>query len=367
MLRTRAAETPMSETNLISQDTPLWTESMLWDTQCALDSGVGYKDNVLLSAVDARGTAISINGFDLVVIRLPLDGWQMEGVVIGEDGRYWRNIGTNSQDSFNSSFRVQRELPDRWQIGLELRSLYEKQVLDVTTRSAAPATALVEGYAITAAPSVRKDFKAGLWLQVEMSMTRWLLDAPLDDYWDFGPVATVGFNLGQHSDVTASYGASYQQHAQWVALDDYGRPLPPNLEVFQDQTEFAWRQYWDAHQHLRTSSRFIFAYDQDNGGGYFNYYQYQIVEDILWQTDDWQVKGSAQQIYEEYPVQGVGRLNGKFLNRNFLVLSLEVQRRLLKHLKGFAKVEYQRGHSNYADNLGDYTARTFTCGLRWEF
>jgi hypothetical protein len=44
-----------------------------------------------------------------------------------------------------------------------------------------------------------------------------------------------------------------------------------------------------------------------------------------------------------------------------------VERRLFKQWKGFGKVEYQRGHSNYSGNAGDYMARIFSCGLRWEF
>jgi hypothetical protein len=366
-LRSRGGDNPPSATNLISGDESLWTQSMLWDQQGALWSGVGYKDNVLLSAFNPQGSAFFVNGLDLMVLRLPLDGWKVVGLFDGDDIRYWRNVGTDSEDLFISSLRVQREFPDGWQIGLEGRGLYEKQVLDISTSTGAPATALVEGYGITAQPSVRKDFKAGLWVQVEMPFTRWLLQAPLDDYSEFGPVVTLGGDFGRGSTVSVSYGASYQDHSGWVALDQYGRPLSQHLEIFQDRTELAWLQYWDSHRYLRSSTRFIFAYDQDNGGGYFNYYQYQIVGDLRWQTANWLVKGAVQQVYELYPVQGVGILNGQLLNRNLLDLSFEVERRLYKNLKGYGKVQYQRGHSNYADDAGDYTASTYACGLRLEF
>jgi hypothetical protein len=366
-LQARAVEPSPSETNLISGNTPLWTESMLWDKQCAVYSGLGYNDNVLWSAFNPRGSPFFLNGLDLTVLRLPLDGWKVEGLLTGDDMRFWRYVGTDSEDLLISSVRVERELADGWRVGLEFRGLDEKQVLDISTSSGLPATALVDGYGITGRPSVRKDFNIGLWLQVDLSVTRWSLASPLDDYWEFGPVTTVGYNFGTHSDITASYGASYQPHDEWVALDFYGQPLPQHLEFFQDRTEFAWHQYWDPHQRLRSSARFVFAYDEDNGGGYLNYYQYQIVGDILWQTADWQIKASAQQAYELYPVEGVGRLNGQHLNRNFLNLSVEIERRLFKRLKAFGKAEYQRGRSNYVDGAGDYIARVFSGGLRWEF
>jgi hypothetical protein len=366
-LRSRGGEGPPSEPDLISGNEALWTQSMLWDEQIALYSGVGYKDNVLLSPFNPRGSAFVIDGVDLAVMRLPLDGWQVEGVVVGDDIRYWRNVGTNSEDSLICSLRVQRELADGWRVALEGRGLDEKQVLDISTSEAVPATALVKGYGITATPSLRKDFQDGLWVQVEVPVTRWSLAAPLDDYWELGPLVTVGYNISQYSDLAASYGASYQPHDNWVALDRYGRPLPQLLEIFQDRTELAWHQYWDSKRRLRSSTRLIFADDQDNGGGYFNYYEYQIVQDVLWQTANWQIKASVQQVYELYPVEGVGVLNGQHLDRNLTDLSFEVQRRLFKHFKGFGKFEYQRGHSNYAAGAGNYTTRTYSCGLRWEF
>ena len=367
MLNSRGAETSQSDTNLIAENEPLWTESMLWDKQIALWSGVGYNDNVLLSPFNPRQSAFSINGLDLMVLRVPLDGWQIVGSIVGDDIRYWRNVGTNSEDSFLSTLRVQRLLPDGWRLGLELRGVFEKQVLDISTLVSMPETALVEGFGFTVQPSIRKDFPLALWLQLEMPYTHWYLQSPLDAYWEYGPVVTLGHDFGKYADVTLSYGASYQYHSEWVALDAYGRPLPQHLEVSQRRAELAWHQYWDSHRHWRSSTRLVFAYDQDNGGGYFNYYQYQAIEDLRWQSANWQIKAGAQWVDEIYPIQGVGILNGEILARRLADLSLEVERRLYKELKGFGKFDYQQAQSNYAFNAGDYTARTVTFGLRWEF
>jgi hypothetical protein len=371
-----AAETGLSETNLIPENMKLWTESMLWSEQTTFSSGVGYNNNVLLSAFNPRGSAFFINGLDLMVIRVPLDGWQIVGAITGDDTRFWRNVGTDREDSFIGSLRVERELPDGWQAGLEARGLYEDQVLDTSTDSGVPATELVEGYGITGIPSLRKDLVAGLWLKVEVPVTRWYFQAPLDDYWEFGPVVTAGCDFGKRADVTASYGATWQPHDQWVTLnsfglpprDPYGNPLPPQrLVILQHQVELAWHQYWDSHRRWRSSTRLIFAYKEDNGSGWFNYYQYQVVEDLRWQTADWKIEGSAQLAYEDYPVQISEEGYSQTLYRNLLDLSLEVEHRLFKGLKGFAKIEYQRAISNEGLNAGDYNGTTVSGGVRWEF
>ncbi len=366
----REAETSLSETNLIPADTRLWTESMLWDEQLTVESGLGYKDNVLLSAFNPHGSAFCINGLDLMVMRLPMDGWKIVVAVVGDDIRYWHNVGADREDLFVGSLQIERELSHGWQAGLEARGLYEDQVLDITTSQGTPTTALVEGYGLTAQPSVRKELIAGWWLKLEVPVTRWLLAAPLDDFWEFGPVVTAGHDFGRRADVTVSYGATDQIHDEWLAVDAFGvQPLPQHLEIFQQQMELAWHQYWDAHRRWHSGSRLIFADRKDNGSGYFNYYEYQAIEDLSWQTDDWQIKGSAQIAYEDYPIQSTAPNNhsSQTLYRNLWSLSLETERRIFKGLKGFAKCEYQRAISNEAGGAGDYHAATVTGGLRYEF
>ena len=340
---------------------------MLWDKQINLSSGVGYKDNVLLSSYNPRGSQFFINGLDLVVLRVPLDGWQVVGSLVGDDIRYWQRVGTNSEDSIIASLRVQREMSHGWRAGMEVRGTYEKEVLDISTSQALPTTALVDGYGYTLQPSLRKDFDPGFWLQLEVPVSHWFFQAPLDEYWEYGPVVTVGHDFGKAADVTLSFGESYQPHAKWVALDQYGRPLRHSLELDQQRVELAWQQYWDSHHYLRSSTRLVFAFKQDNGGGYFNYYQYQAVQDLRWQTDNWLVKGSFQLAYEIYPVQGIGILNGEILGRDLLNLSLEAERRIYRGLKVFGNWEYQQAHSNEAASAGDYLARTISFGLRYEF
>jgi hypothetical protein len=340
---------------------------MLWDEEGDVSSGVGYNDNVLLSSTNHPGSGFYINGLDLVVTRLPMDGWQVVGAITGDDIRYWRNVGTDSEDSFLASLTVEREFPAEWQAGLELRDLYEKEVLDIANSEGVPTPTLVEGYGITEEPYVRKNLPAGFWLKLEMPVTRWLLAEPLDNYWDFGPVVTAGCNIGSRTDVSVSYGASYQQHDDWMALNDEDEQLPQRLDIFQQSVEVAWHQYWDANRRWQSSTKLSYGKREDNGAGYFNYSQYQAVEDLHWQADGWDIKGSAQIAYEDYPIQGVGVLNGETLHRKLFDLTLEGERRIYKHLNGFAKLEFQRAISNFINDGDDYTGTSVSGGLRWEF
>lgn len=367
VISARAAPDASSDTNLIPAHTPLWTESMLWDKQLTVSSGFGYKDNVLLSSFAPRGSQFFINGLDLMLLRLPLDGWQVVGSVIGEDIHYTQQVGTNSADLFVASLRVQREMPAGWKAGLEVRGTYEKEVLDISTSQGNPATALVDGYAYTLQPSLRKDFDRGSWLQLQIPVTHWFFQAPLDEYWEYGPVVTAGQDFGEAAEMALSYGLEEQPHEEWVALDAYGRRLKSPLKIEQQRLELAWRQYWDSAHNWRSSSRLVFAPRRDNGGGYFNCYQYQAAQDLSFQTTNWLVKASVQLVYEIYPVQGVGILNGEILGRDLVTLSFEGERRLYRGLKVYGKWDYEQVHSKEAGGAGDYVARTVSFGLRYEF
>jgi hypothetical protein len=369
LFRLQGADLSLSETDLIPKDLQLWDESMLWSDQISVFSGLGYKDNVLLSPFNPHGSAFVVNGLDAVIIRLPLDGWKVEGTISGEDRQYWRDVGTSSEDLFIAGLRLQREWVEGWQAGLELRGLYENRVLDISPQPRVPATVLVRGESFTVQPSLRKDLVSGWWLQLEMPVSRYWLASPLDDYWEFGPVVTAGYDIGKRSEITLNDGVTYQNHNAWVAYADPNGnlPLPQKLEIFQNQTELAWRQYWDAHLRWQTFTHLVFDSLEDNGGGYFNEYQYQVLQDLRWQTADWLIKGSVALSYEDYPVQGVGKLNGQTLYRDLWDLSGEVERRLYKRLKVYAKLEYQRAISNEVLDAQDYHATTVSGGLRWEF
>jgi len=338
---------------------------MLWDKQISVSSGLGDKDNVLLSAFNPRGSGFFYNAMDLMVLRVPMDGWKIVGAIVGDDMRYWHNVGASGEDSFIGSLQAYREFHDGWEAGMEVRGLYENEVLDISTSDALPATALVEGYGITAQPSLRKALLGNLWLKAEVPVSRWLMASPLDDYWEFGPVATVGYSFGERADLTASYSATYQPHDSWTAVPGVGSSA--RLELFQQQAEWAWHQYWDTGQHWRSTTRLVLTWKEDNGEGLFNYFSYKGGEDVRWQTTNWMVEASLEVANEDYPVQSAGPHDPETLSRTFWQVSVEMERRIYKSLKGFAKWDYEQCVSNELLGADNYRANTVTGGLRYEF
>ena len=165
---------------MISGQESLWTESMLWDKQVTVSSGIGYRDNIFLSPFAPRASAFFVNGLDLTVLRMPLDGWKIVGLITGEEMHDRRNLGTNSEDPLyrpacawsGSCLMAGRR---RW----NGRASLEKQVLDVTTSRAAPVTALVEGYGLSGRPFRAQRLPEWVVVQVELPFRRLVSAKPV--------------------------------------------------------------------------------------------------------------------------------------------------------------------------------------------
>jgi hypothetical protein len=181
-------------------------------------------------------------------------------------------------------------------------------------------------------------------------------------------VVTAGYDIGDRADVTASYSANYEQHDSWTAIPaEFGGASSPLLEIFQQQAEWAWHQYWDAAQHWRSSTRLVLTWRQDNGSGYFNNFSYKVGEDLRWQTTNWMAEASLDVANEDYPIQTVFSHDPETLSRTIWQVSFELERRMFKGLKTFAKWDYAQCISNELLGADNYQANTFSGGLRYEF
>jgi hypothetical protein len=204
-------------------------------------------------------------------------------------------------------------------------------------------------------------------LQLAFPLARDWQKSPLDDYWKFGAQVTLARTYGQGSQVALTYGGSYIPHDAWLATDAQGNPMPGEyLAVWRQIAELKWEHHWDAAQRWRSITKFGFQYDQDNGGGFYNYYLYSLSEELRFHTKNWEIKGSAGVSYYGFPVQTTYDTPGNpTLNLTVLDLALRVERRIYKTFKVFGNYDYERVLSNESDN--QYTYNIVSGGLSWEF
>jgi hypothetical protein len=343
-----------------------WNESLLWDKDVTLRTGVGYKDNVLLSPSAPQGSGFFASGLDLSLIRLPLDGLELSLTATGDDTHYWRNTGISREDLALVSARVQKYFGGVWRGGLELRYVYLDQVLEELVETGGLQPVIAQGNTLRVRPFLRRDLGTNWWLQLELPISREWLQSPLDDDWNYGAQVSLGRDYGHRSELALTVGGAYVAHDEWLARDSLGTEIPDRkLAIWRQITELKWVHQWDAQRRWRSTTKLGFQSNWDNGGGYFDYYQYRLSEELRFQSRDWEIKGTAGVSYYNFPVQTVAAPPSPTLYLTSLDVTFRVERRLYRSLHCFAMFEHEQTLSN--DPTSEFNANVTTGGLSWEF
>jgi hypothetical protein len=354
------------ELPLIAEDTPLLDSSLFWSKEVTAHAGFGYKDNVLLSPFQPVSSPFFKGEFEASMIRLPLDGLQLSFLLAGEDVRYTRNVYDNPEQSLVAFAQVKKDLGDRWQVGLTTAYFYLDQLQDVSITETTLARARVRGHSLTVRPSVRRTLGSNWWVQLEASGQRWLLDQPLDDYWQCGPRLALTRALGTATEISLSYSALDHLYDTQMTTDAAGTPIPgTHLERWGHKTELGWQNYWDTRRHWRTLTSLSFERDIDNGAGFYDFSLYTVAEQIRYSTKTWDIRVRAALGYYDFPVRTVTENPGVTLHQTQVSLGLRVERHLSKLVTIYGQVAQDWSLSN--ERFEQYHVFTAVGGVGVEF
>ncbi len=372
-----------------TNDLELFTRDLgisLWDKSFSLRTGMGYKDNVLLSSGETGAEGSSpvksspyfTSGLDVTVFRLPLGDWEYYFFLTGDDVRYWRDVGVGSEDLWLAAAKIRRAFGDIWKAGLLCSYTYQAQVFDLANLESADIfqPAKVIGNTLTVRPSLRAELGKNRWLELEFDATRQFFGAPAYSYWSVGPRITLGQSYGNRSEVSLSYEALkqyYDQEPQAILdADGNGEDLAgTHLNVFKHRVEIAWHHYWDQPRRWQTTMKVNFDYTRDNGAGFYDFFKYGTTWEIKYKKDAWDIRARASAVRYEYPHQDAGT-DPWTLEDNLakwrladLTFNLHGERYLTKYLKLFAEYEFE--HSFSSRPTEQYNVNNVSGGLGWEF
>lgn len=337
-----------------------------WDRVFSGRLGFGYRDNVLRASSAAQGSTFLLTSGEFFVSRLPVDGTQVDVMLTGDLYGYFQKQTVPSEASAFGQAAIKKDWNVNWQTSLSLETVYQDQVIDVSTTDPAIGRIKVQGETLIARPGVRRNVLRSSWLSVEFSAARQYYLTPLDDYWEGGPKLTLGHAYGNKSEITLSYEAlprSYDTDAQLAAA---GTPLPGTRRRFlQQDARLAWRHHWDSERHWRTTTKLGFRHNDDNGSGYFNYDRAQVSGQLRFRNDRWEITGTAKVSLYHFPVQTVSSTDLRRRIQSDLTLNLRAERRFTQSVKLFIEYDREQTFSNVSSDR--YTVNTASGGLNFEF
>ena len=339
----------------------------LWYEDVNLRGGFGYKDNVLLSSVNPQGSAFWTAGGDVLVYRLPSGGWQFSGFASFDNvGYFERSTGVNNEQAAIAMAQASKDLGKGWRMGLGANYTLQHQVFDASvTETNQYTNTEVLGNSVVGRWFVRKDIKP-YWVDAEFSLMRQWLAAPLDSFLQTGPRLTMGRSLSHGSDLTLSYQWLWLGFDTREQVSAAGVAEPGTSLRFQSQlVELTWHQVWDEKSHWHSMTRLGLNLNQDNGSGYFDFWQYLLAEQLKYKAKTWEISAVGRVDYYDFAVQTVSATDLALRQKTVFSASLRADKHLGKSWKVFATYAYDRSLSNLTSDR--YQANTTSVGVEYRF
>ncbi|HUS35969.1 MAG TPA: hypothetical protein VM680_11515 [Verrucomicrobiae bacterium] len=344
--------------NAATADVP--EKESVWDWSATLRGGVGYKDNVLLSDFFKESSVFTFTDVEAFLFRLPTDGWEFTGVFTAEDRRYWQSESVNKEQLFLTSGDLRKKLWEDWKVGVSAQYFYNDQIFDASVAEGLPLRVRAKLHRASGGPLIEYDLGNKRRLELSFTTARMEFGEPLDDSWELGPKLLFAQKYGAaNSEFTAMVQFRHRQYDVRQAPDQPGRSLEFNVPEF----ELGIKHYWDAAKHWRSRGRMGIELNEDNGSGFYDYRRWKISKELSFTQGGFEGMLQAKFLHYEYKSQTVPP-EGKGRRRTELVLGGRVRQRIMKHLFGFAEVEYERVLAT--DFEERYHATTVWGGVEWE-
>jgi hypothetical protein len=334
-------------------------DSLLWSTDASLRAWSGFHSNPQYSALNAQESALVAGSGDILVYRLPVDGWEftafgmLEHVVYLEEGIDPETLGL-------ADIRGKRVWDSGWSAGAGLEYVFLRQVFDASEIEGFPSVVRAQGHTLVTRLLAGWSFAPGWEAEVEFEAGRQWLDAPLDDFWDFSPKLTLRREISEGHELGISYlyrARIFDDRAP-LQSDGFGEE---SLAFHQHQVELGWRRSWGGG--WWTSARADVLRSSDNGNGFYDYERAGLVAVLRWTRPRWEVRAETRLRWYRYPDQP-GQDPGDDRRRAHMVSAARAEWLARKGVRAF--VEYQFEDSDENVRAADYRAHLVTAGIAVE-
>jgi hypothetical protein len=337
----------------------------LWHPSVAVTTGAGYKDNVLLSALNRETSPFIKSGLEFFLLGLPEEGPEFYLTLTGDDVRYLSSDSIEKEQLGFGHANVSKVFGNDWKASLGVEGIYLDQVLDVSTIETNLVSIPVKGEQLKATPGVTRYFGQHGAVELTFPVSRQWYSSPIDDIWEYGPSASFIRPYGHESEWRVSFAYSRRDYDDREQTEEDGTPIPGTTIAFDQYfVDLAWRHHFDAERRWRATTKFSYKLNQDNGSGYFDYVRFQLSEQVRYRTASWEISAEAKAGYYDYVIQRVDG-DGPVRQRAELRFIARVERQFTNWLRGFSEYEFEQTLAN--QDIEEYTVNVVTAGLMWEF
>jgi hypothetical protein len=333
----------------------------------SIESSIGYKDNLVLSADHAEESGFARGRVEVLVMRTPTGPLEMSFFGQAEGTRFFSGETIEDERKVWLHAETAYRVGSRWKITLPATGYYDAGVFDESATDAERIVAELKVKGAMLNPTVRWDFLPTWWLEAQAGGERKRFDDGSND----GDVGGQEFRLGWRRDGRldlrlkgARRWRSYESRSQFNAA---GRELfGTELKIDERDLELRADIGWDRAGHWRTSSRVGLLHYRDNGSGYFNHRDLRTAHELEWKKGAWLVRWEAAAKRIEFGVQTVGLgLAPPARVKDEYEASMRVERQWTPRLAVFGDYRWERSRCN--DAIASYRVNECLLGVRWSW
>ena len=323
-------------TNLLS--------SVKWDTTERVTTGGGYRDNILRTGIASEGGAFFNTAADASFIRLADNDAYLSFFILADDTRYLDVPAVEYEQFFSGAVQAVVPVGPLDELGGQFGYLYQHQVVDLSEDGTAVTRMLVDGHSYTLRPHWKHTLGGGWAVRFEVSGLRQLYGGGLSDYWDAAAAGSLIRTYGNRSEISIISQSKRIWYDSRKEADRFGVAITnTDLVSLQNEIGCEWRHNWDKARQWRTTSKFSYMVNQDNGSGYFDYDRLLLKQQLRWKSSLWEIKTNARFSWYNYPVK---RMGNEPLERSSILLDARIERRLGKRWLIYLSAEREWSTSN---------------------
>ena len=364
---THGAPASVEATELPADLVALLAGQSAWSTSASLQTGFGYKDNILLSHTGAEGSSFALGGVEALLWHHPQARIDYFAFINAEETRYFSSQVVDHEAQAFAQAEWRYRVGDVFKFSLDGQGYYLDQIFDVSDTDVQRVVAELKVTGVTAGPTLRWAPVSWLWIEAQGTGKREVYHDGLNNSRIGEEVIRLGWRPCPRCEVSAGGTERWRDFVSRPQYSSEGRALDGTLlKIAEREGELRFDVTWDAAARWKTTTRAGTLHYYDNGSGYFNYHQRKLEQTLEWTTDQWLVRleGSARRLEFEVQTVGLGVFPPARIKEEFIA-QLRVERKISARWTAFAEYDWERSRCN--DLIAAYRVRQEFLGAKWSW